>query len=117
MIDDFRKLDLHDTPIKSIAVNFETAILVFTVSQHDDNDLDFFEIEMRFFQVSNLFLDKIPDISIVEIIDVRLEATNSNSTSVEFSLAYDYPFALLRLQFEFNQVEIVYPSSRKPHMI
>lgn len=113
MIEDFLNLDLHDTPIKSIKFDFENEFIILKVTQYDEEIQDLFDISLKFTNASNIYLDKVPLMAILEISNVNITTKDGIIYFAIFSFAYDSPNAFIDFSFEFCNVELIYLSGRK----
>ena len=115
MINELRLLELHDTPIKLLQVDFEKEELLFIVSRYDENLGDYSDIELKFFEVSNLSLDPITDVSILEIFNVVINIIDSELYKIEFILIYHYSTVNINFNFQFKNVEVLHRTGEPYH--
>lgn len=116
MIKDLLSLDLHDSPINSIKIDFEEGTITIIILQYDELLKDLFKIEMFFLRVENLDLGKIPEVQNIEIFSADISEISNNRFKINLLIVYDQPNINLNFQFEFAEIEINYPSHNTPHL-
>lgn len=107
MLEDLKKIEFHDLPVKSLLLDFANNCIGLVVKDYDEIRQDYLEINLLFTSISSFYFQNIDQTAMSEIYNCILKE-DGQTNFIEFTMISSTPIISCVVSFHFKEVRLEY---------